>query len=234
MVAGPMAEVNHNSLKYLSNQDLLSIATYLKTVKSEQPMGFVGTKLHSAVTRGRDVFFKACSTCHVDGQVGAPRIGDAQNWMMRLSAQQLPTLYRHAINGFNSMPYRGGCVTCTDRDVEAAVDYILHRTLTKAQMLKARSAKPKPKASRALGKEIYQQHCAVCHAKSHQGAPKVGDKKAWQPYLAKNFDELISVTLKGNAKMPPKGGCKHCSSSEVIAAIKYMANESSDRDYSLW
>ncbi len=37
VVAGPMAEVNSNSLKYLSNDDLNTIAAYLKTVKSQVP-----------------------------------------------------------------------------------------------------------------------------------------------------------------------------------------------------
>ncbi len=33
-VAGPMAEVNHNSLSHLTKSDRLAIATYLKTVTS--------------------------------------------------------------------------------------------------------------------------------------------------------------------------------------------------------
>ncbi len=36
-VSGPMAEVNHNSLSYLTEQDRLAIATYLKSVVSEEP-----------------------------------------------------------------------------------------------------------------------------------------------------------------------------------------------------
>ena len=37
IVAGPMAEVNSNSLKYLSTDDLNAMAIYLKTVKSKMP-----------------------------------------------------------------------------------------------------------------------------------------------------------------------------------------------------
>ena len=36
-VGGPMAEVNHDSLQYLSGEDLHAIANYLLTVQSKQP-----------------------------------------------------------------------------------------------------------------------------------------------------------------------------------------------------
>ncbi|EKD91839.1 MAG: Cytochrome c, partial [uncultured bacterium] len=36
-VQGPMLDANENSLKYLTNDDITAIVTYLKTVKSEQP-----------------------------------------------------------------------------------------------------------------------------------------------------------------------------------------------------
>jgi len=233
-VAGPMAEVNHDSLQFLTNKDLLAIATYLKSVKTQEPLRVGIDAKASWEARGKQVYYAACHICHQEGQVGAPRIGDTGNWQLRLSQRGLATLYRHAINGFNQMPVKGSCVSCSDKDIEAAVDYLIDSSLTPQQVRQARSVKPRPKATVLNGKEIYTQYCAVCHDKGALGAPRLGDKQAWMPILDQNFDVLISNTLKGSHKMPPRGGCKNCTTSEVIAAIKYMAQESSDNDYSLW
>ncbi len=65
----------------------------------------------------------------------APLIGDPNNWYMRLKEQGLDNLHRHVIEGYNSMPVKGACVTCSDNDIISAVDYILNKSLTRAQLL---------------------------------------------------------------------------------------------------
>ena len=77
--------------------------------------------------------------------------------------------------------------------------------------------------------------CASCHDGGTNGAPALGDREQWAPLLEKNFDELLTNSLKGMNNMPPRGGCRECSNSELIAAVKFMAQKSqSGRDYSLW
>ena len=132
-VAGPMAEVNHDSLKYLTDADMLAISTYIKTVESEEPLGLPASNAAPSLARGRQVYFTACAICHQDGQMSAPIIGDAPNWNQRLKDTNLAGLYRHVIDGFNSMPPKGACVTCSDNDIMSAVDYILDESLTRAQ-----------------------------------------------------------------------------------------------------
>ena len=237
-VAGPMAEVNHNSLQGLDKQDLLSIAIYLKSVESEQPMALAAQSQPPTLAHGRKVYEKACSTCHLEGQAGAPMITDSANWFLRLQSKGIEVFYRHAISGFNLMPIKGGCVTCSNEDIEAAVDYLVTEALSREQLrllaMKKQIEKPK-QATLADGQEIYQTHCGACHDSGKLGAPVVGDKNAWAPLIQKNMDVLIFNTLKGEPWMPPKGGCKHCSTSEVIAAIKYMVSKSkTEGDYSLW
>jgi cytochrome c5 len=134
-VAGPMAEVNHNSLMYMTPEDRLAIATYLKTVVSEEPMGLPPSEEEPSLSRGRQVYLKACIACHQDGRMTAPLIGDGPGWFSRLKSNGLQTLYKHAIDGFNSMPYRGACVTCSDNDIISAVDYLLNRSLSRSQWL---------------------------------------------------------------------------------------------------
>jgi cytochrome c5 len=132
-VAGPMAEVNHDSLKYLTDADMLAIATYLKTVESEEPLGLPPSNEKPTLARGRLVYDTACVICHQNGEMSAPLIGDSSNWFMRLKGSGLDGLYKHAIDGFNSMPPKGACVTCSDNDIMSAVDYLLNESLTRAQ-----------------------------------------------------------------------------------------------------
>lgn len=231
-VAGPMAEVNHNSLSYMSEEDRLAIATYLKTVESEEPLGLPPSESQPTLKRGKQVYVNACIICHQDMVMGAPRIGDGANWAMRLKSTGLTGLYRHAIYGYNSMPVRGACVTCSDNDIIAGVNYILNKSLSRSQWEDLASGGPAKYPSD--GKTIYQENCAVCHNEGKMGAPKIGDKAAWKPLIAKNMDALIASTVQGEHH-PKNGGCKHCTTREVIEAIKYMVSQSkTEGNYSLW
>ena len=49
----------------------------------------------------------------------------------------------------------------------------------------------------ADGKAIYQEHCAVCHSQGVGGGPKLGDKNAWAPLIAKGRNALIGYALNG-------------------------------------
>ena len=231
-IAGPMAEVVHNSLSHLTKEDQLAMATYLKTVVSEEPLGVAASNEQPTLKRGKQVYVNACIICHQNGEMGAPVLGDSSNWYSRLRHSGLTGLYRHVIDGYNSMPVKGACVTCSDNDVIAAVDYILSGSLSRSQWndLSTGGAAKYPSS----GKEIYDESCAMCHNEGKHGAPKIGDKKVWEPLLAKNMDVLIENTLRGEDH-PKNGGCSHCTNGEVIEAIKYIVGQStSDGNYSLW
>lgn len=233
VVAGPMAEVNHNSLNYLTKDDRIAIADYLKTVISHDPMKApVARKGESRLKLGKQVYINSCVVCHHEGKMGAPLIGNGQGWLDRLKEHGLRGLYRHAINGYNQMPYRGACTTCTDNDVMAAVDYMLNESLDRSQWYDLKHGKTRKIV--ASGEEVYEENCAVCHKDGHQGAPKVGDKAAWKPILKRNLDVIIKNTVNG-PNHPKRGGCKHCTTGEVISAIKYMVGKSTDSgNYTLW
>ena len=231
-VAGPMAEVNHNSLSHLNEADRIAIATYLKTIVSEEPMGLTPSEQQPTLKRGKQVYVAACIFCHQEGVMTAPRIGNGANWYMRLKDSGLNGLYRHTINGYNSMPVKGACVTCADNDLIAAVDYILNKSLSRSQWADLTSNGPDK--FQANGKTIYQENCSVCHTDGKLGAPKLGDKAVWAPLIDQNIDVLIEHTLKGEHH-PTNGGCNHCNTGEVIEAIKYMVSQSKTKgNYSLW
>ncbi len=231
-VAGPMAEVNHNSLSYLTREDHLAMATYLRTVTSEEPLGLPPSDAPPSLERGREVYLKACTVCHQNGEMTAPRIGKGANWTMRLKDGGLTTLYKNAINGYNSMPPKGACVTCSENDIMSAVDYLLNESLTRSQWLdvKANQLEAPP----LTGKTLYETKCSVCHNNDHSGAPKLGDVTAWKKVSAKNLDVLVQETI--NSEHHPKNGaCTTCSTDDIIRAVKYMLSESqTEGNYKLW
>lgn len=231
MVGGPMLEVNVDSLKYLTQSDLNAIVTYLKTVKSKEPQAAKSSgKLDASA--GKDIYTAHCGVCHDAGAAGAPKIGDAADWSSRMK-QGMTIVLAHAINGYNSMPPRGACMTCSDAEIKAAIDYILDKSKGAAN---AAALPPKtPKLTLADGKKIYDETCSVCHAEGKLGAPKVGDKTVWAPLIAQNMDVLIYHSIHGYKRMPPRGTCIDCTDAEIIAAVKYMVQQSqTGADYSLW
>lgn len=231
-VSGPMAEVNHNSLSYLTKADHLAMATYLRTVVSEEPLGLPASNEPPSLERGREVYLKACTICHQNGEMTAPRIGNGSNWTMRLKDGGLQTLYKNAINGYNSMPPKGACVTCSENDIMSAVDYLLNESLSRSQWLDVKASKLE--ATPLTGKTLYEQKCSLCHDKGVSDAPKLGDQTAWKTRSAKNLDVLVQDTINGEHH-PKNGSCTDCSTDDIIRAVKYMLSESQpEGNYKLW
>ena len=79
----------------------------------------------------------------------------------------------------------------------------------------------------ADGQRIYQTSCQACHATGAAGAPKLGDKDAWAPRVAKGNDALLLSVKNGLKAMPPKGACMSCSEEELRAAMEYMLGQGS-------
>jgi cytochrome c5 len=90
----------------------------------------------------------------------------------------------------------------------------------------APAAEPAAAAAGQGGEAVYTKACIVCHSTGVAGAPKVGDKAAWEPRLAQGMDTLVSTALKGKGAMPPKGGHTNLSDAEIKAAIEYMLGKS--------
>lgn len=231
-VAGPMAEVNHNSLSHLTEEDQLAIAMYLKTVISEDPLYLAPSKAPPNLKRGKQVYVNACIICHQKGKMGAPLIGNGPGWTARLQQNGLTGLYQHAVQGFNSMPIKGACVTCSDNDVIAAVNYILQQSLSRSEWSDLK--KGGPKEFPTSGKQIYEEKCAICHSEGKLGAPKIGDKEAWKPLIAENIDILVEKAIN-SPHHPKNAGCPHCTTGEILDAIKYIVSQSkTEGNYTLW
>lgn len=73
------------------------------------------------------VYQSVCATCHKTGVSGAPKLSNNSAWKPRI-AKGKDTLYKHAIDGFNAMPAKGGRSSLSDKKVKATVDYMVEQT----------------------------------------------------------------------------------------------------------
>jgi cytochrome c5 len=77
---------------------------------------------------GSAVYAASCGACHGAGVAGAPVLGDADDWAVRIE-QGMETLAEHAIVGYQGtmgvMPAKGGNPALSDEEVTAAVQYMV-------------------------------------------------------------------------------------------------------------
>jgi len=77
----------------------------------------------SALQAGDAVYKLACAACHAAGVAGAPKTGDVAAWKPRLT-QGYDTLVKHAVEGFKTMPAKGGNASLDPIEVARAVAYM--------------------------------------------------------------------------------------------------------------
>jgi cytochrome c5 len=76
------------------------------------------------------------------------------------------------------------------------------------------------------GKEVVESLCISCHGTGANGAPKIGDAKAWAPRASKGLTGLSKSAMAGIRQMPAHGGNPNLSDTEIERAITYMVNQS--------
>ncbi len=76
--------------------------------------------------------------------------------------------------------------------------------------------------------KTYGTFCQACHATGAANAPKLGDKAAWAPRIAKGMDALMKSAQNGvpGTAMMAKGTCMSCTDADLKAAVEYMVNNS--------
>lgn len=79
------------------------------------------------------------------------------------------------------------------------------------------------------GETVFKGACFACHDTGAAGAPKRGDKAAWEPRIAQGIDTLKKHAIEGftgkSGMMPPRGTCANCSDEEIENAIHYMIDK---------
>lgn len=71
----------------------------------------------------------------------------------------------------------------------------------------------------------YNMYCVGCHATGAAGAPKTGDKEAWDARVtaAGGVDGLVASAKKGKNAMPPMGLCADCTDAELKEIVQFMS-----------
>ena len=72
---------------------------------------------------GADVYASACKTCHETGLNEAPTSFDLEAWASRLE-KGMDELVRVSREGLNLMPPMGACMTCSDDELRAAIEFM--------------------------------------------------------------------------------------------------------------
>lgn len=73
---------------------------------------------------GETVYFQSCFSCHERGHGGAPKRGDMNAWQTRLDKGS-DELKKSMQLGFNAMPPKGACFSCSDQDLQLALEFML-------------------------------------------------------------------------------------------------------------
>jgi cytochrome c5 len=108
----------------------------------------------------------------------------------------------------------------TEKEISMRELKILAAALAAALPLAATPAATK------TGKQVYEEVCVSCHGIGRDGAPKVGDVKAWHKLESRGLSGLTASALEGVRKMPPHGGRLTLSDLEIKRAITHMVNHS--------
>lgn len=73
-----------------------------------------------------------------------------------------------------------------------------------------------------VGRDVYVETCAACHARGAGHAPRVGSRVEWNERLLAGREALLRSVLKGKGGMPPKGGNASLSDSQARAALDHL------------
>jgi len=85
-------------------------------------------KVNTAVLDiGQNRYEQTCKMCHETGLADAPKLGDKAAWKPRID-QGMETLMKHALQGLKAMPPKGGCISCSDEEIQKAVEYMVSKS----------------------------------------------------------------------------------------------------------
>lgn len=184
-----------------------------------------------------DVYKKSCMACHATGVANAPKVGDQAAWDARM-AKGIDTLVGSVNKGMGAMPPKAGDASLTDDDIKASIKFMAEGAKESAAaapaapaqtaVVEEKAAPPKkePAPEKSAGEKIYDTTCMACHVMGVAGAPKVGDKAAWTPRVAKGNEALIASVINGLNAMPPRAGNPQLTDADIQQAVAFMVEKS--------
>ena len=71
---------------------------------------------------------RSCALCHINGEAGAPVIGDKKSWSERLRKGE-DVLIKSVVEGLKSMPPLGYCMACEINDFKSMISFMVGKNL---------------------------------------------------------------------------------------------------------
>jgi cytochrome c5 len=205
----------------------------------------------ASMKTGAQVYAAQCTACHAAGVAGAPKVGDAAAWGLRIKTGY-EALLTSALKGKGAMGAQGGG-DFSDYEIGRAVVHMANQgganfaepkfvapvaTAEAAAPAAVAAPAPAPAAAATTATVVavvapaaapsdavpalYTAVCSACHIAGVANAPKLGDKAAWAPRLTAGVEGLTASVIKGKGAMPPKGGAAAASDAEIKAVVSYM------------
>lgn len=118
---------SHGGNAGLNRTDLEHAIIYMVNQSGGNWIEPVNKEGHRKTRTGEQVVKAKCGECHLTGKDGAPKIGDRDAWVGRVS-QGLEKVVASGIHGRGAMPARGGMTDLSDTEMQAAVIYMFNQS----------------------------------------------------------------------------------------------------------
>jgi cytochrome c5 len=74
------------------------------------------------------------------------------------------------------------------------------------------------------GQQVVEMSCVSCHGNGRDGAPRIGDAKAWEKRAAQGANAIAPAAVSAVRTMRAHRGSMDLSDTEIARAIAYMVN----------
>ncbi|MGE5168828.1 MAG: c-type cytochrome [Rudaea sp.] len=213
----------HGGNPGLSDTEIERAITYMVNQSGGQWAEPINPMAVPVERSGEQVVAADCVKCHGAGVGGAPRIGDRTAWIPRLK-RGLHYLTLSAINGHGGMPPRGGMANLTDKEIEAAIAYMLNPASVVARVPAPPQMPVGPHHHVVEGTDIYfgivsanslhrDQKPAGVESKMHGGIPSgsdyyhvaisLFDSTTHAPIVDAQVDARVSSAMGGGTQRKP-------------------------------
>ena len=99
----------------------------MKKVISTLIAGLVLSVSGAVYADGQKTYQTSCQACHATGAANAPKLGDKEAWAPRI-ATGVDAMLAVAIKGKGAMPPQGACMSCSEDDLKAAIEYMVSQS----------------------------------------------------------------------------------------------------------
>ncbi len=135
-----------------------------------------------ALMSGKQVYESGCAGCHATGVLDSPKIGSKGSWEVR-EEKGFKVLLKHALNGFNNMPAKGGNPAFKNKEIERAIAYMLSESGFKSYKKQAGKSSPKKKkiSKKAVPKKVVKKAKIKSYKNINRFNRLMKPASAWNP-----------------------------------------------------